>query len=388
MRGLLATTAVLIAVLQAAPVHAEDPDVPPADTAASTEPAGPTPDAPPGPAAAPATPGGPSPTASSSKDSDSPSIDPLAWLDPKKWAADILDALLTAIGEALIGAIRGFIDWATGLGGSSLNFITRTPPEGTYASPTVRNLWEFFRGLANVLLAVIVLWGGFGIVLKEQTRSPYPELLELLPRLVLAALAANLTLDFARFLIDVNNGIAEAVGQTELPGYDHASPTQQGIAGVLSALAYGIVALLLVFQMLIRLALIDVLIVLAPIAALLWVLPQTQTWTRWWGELFPTTVFQQAIQMMALRLGAALMVELTPGSVENAVLTLLLGIAVCYLTLKIPSLLRSRGSQASVWNLVTLAVAARATGALGGGGGRGAAARISPSQAPAGRRAA
>jgi hypothetical protein len=62
---------------------------------------------------------------------------------------------------------------------------------------------------------------------------------------------------------------------------------------------------------------------------LLWVLPQTQGWFRWWIDLFPATVFQQALQVMTLRLGTALMVELTPGSVTNATLTLFLGIAVC-----------------------------------------------------------
>ena len=36
---------------------------------------------------------------------------------------------------------------------------------------------------------------------------------------------------------------------------------------------------------------------------------------------------------MALRLGSSLMVELTPGSVSDALLTLLLGIAVCWMTL-------------------------------------------------------
>ena len=68
------------------------------------------------------------------------------------------------------------------------------------------------------------------------------------------------------------------------------------------------------------------------------------------------------------------MVELTPGSLSNALLTLMLGIAVCWLTLKVPSLLRSRHSQAGLFNVVTLVAASRAVGAIGGaaaGGGAG-----------------
>jgi hypothetical protein len=298
-------------------------------------------------------------------------------LNPKDWAGDILNAILTTIGKALIEAFRGFTDWALGVGDSSLNFVTRTPAAGTYESPTVLSLWNFSLALVNIALAAVVMWGGFNIMVKEHTRSPYHEAMELLPRVILAALAANLTLEFAHALIDGNNAIAAAVGQVTLPGYDQATPSQDGIALIFTALAYGIVAILIVFQMLMRLALIDMLIVLAPVAALMWVLPQTQSWFRWWADLFPITVFQQAIQVMVLRLGTALMVELTPGSLSNALLTLMLGIAVCWLTLKVPSLLRSRNSQAGLFNVVTLVAATRAVGAIGGaaaGGGAGAAA--------------
>ncbi|PWB43439.1 MAG: hypothetical protein C3F10_12215 [Dehalococcoidia bacterium] len=303
---------------------------------------------------------------------------PLDWLpgslNPVNWAKDIVNAVFTLIGQAMLEAIRGFVDWALGLGGSSLNFVTRTPAEGTYESPTVRSLYDFSRAIVNVSLAVIVMWGGFNVVIKEHTRSPYHEAMELLPRVILAALAANLTIEFARMLIDINNAIAAGVGGVGLPGYDQATPQQEGLALIFTAVAYGIVVLLLVFQMLMRLALLAMLIVLGPIAALLWVLPQTQQWTRWWTDMFVITVFQQAVQVMVLALGTALMVELTPGSISNALLTLLLGLAVCWLTLKVPSLLRSARSQAGITNVLTFAMATHALGALAGGGRAGAAA--------------
>jgi hypothetical protein len=364
-------------------------------SAGSSSSVGPPPN---GPAAAPAAVSVPQPNVDPPVDPQLPSIPnpiDILGLNPKDWAGDILNAILTMVGKALIEAFRGFTDWALGVGDSSLNFVTRTPAAGTYESPTVLSLWDFSRALVNVALAAVVMWGGFNIMAKEHTRSPYHEAMELLPRVILGALAANLTLEFARFMIDTNNALAGAIGQVSLPGYDQATPSQDGIALIFTALAYGIVAILLVFQMLMRLALIDMLIVLAPVAALLWVLPQTQGWFRWWADLFPITVFQQAIQVMVLKLGTALMVELTPGSLSNALLTLMLGIAVCWLTLKVPSLLRSRHSQAGLWNVVTLVAATRAVGAIGGaaaGGGAGAAAGGAaaggtPRQAPAAGRA-
>jgi len=224
-------------------------------------------------------------------------------------------------------------------------------------------------------------------MVKEHTRSPYHDVMELLPRVVLAALAANLTLGFARFLIDANNAISAGVGQTGLPGYDQASPAQEGIAVIITALAYSIVAVLLVLQMLMRLALIDLLIILAPVATLLWVLPQTQGWFRWWVDLFPATVFQQAIQMMVLRLGTALMVELTPGSVSNATLTLFLGIAVCWLTLKVPALLHRGSHRTGLGSVVSLVLVSRTAAGLVARGGVGTGGAAGP-VAAAGSRAA
>jgi hypothetical protein len=292
----------------------------------------------------------------------------LGSLDPRNWASAVLDTIIELIGGAILDALTGVIDWALGLGDSSLNIITRTPASGTYESTTVRTLWELSRGVANAALAIIVMWGGVNIVLKQHTRSPYHGVMELLPRVILAALAVNLTLEIARVLIELNNAFAGAVHEGGLPGYDQARAEQSGMAMIMVAVTYAVVALLLAFQMLMRLALICALIVLAPVMVVTWVLPQTQGWARWWVHLLPITIFQQAVQVLVLRLGSALMVELTPGSVANAVLTLMLGIAVCYLTLRIPSLLSSQTRFAGLASVVSLVVLSRVAGGLGGGG--------------------
>lgn len=292
----------------------------------------------------------------------------LGGLDPRNWATAILDTVVEMIGGAILDALTGVIDWALGLGDSSLNIITRTPAAGTYESTTVRTLWDLSRGVANASLAIIVMWGGFNVVLKQHTRSPYDGMMELLPRVILAALALNLTLEIARVLIELNNAFTGAINEGGLPGYDQARSEQSGMAMIMVAVTYVIVALLLAFQMLMRLALICVLIVLAPIMVVTWVVPQTQGWARWWAHLLPITVFQQAVQVLALRLGAALMIELTPSSGANWVLSMMLGIAVCYLTLRIPALLSSQTRFAGLASVVSLVVLSRVAGGFGGGG--------------------
>ena len=82
--------------------------------------------------------------------------------------------------------------------GSSLNFITQTPPAGSYASPTVQTLWVVVQASANIGLALVALWGGFNVITREQLGTPYHDLMELVPRLMLGALLVNTSPWWAR----------------------------------------------------------------------------------------------------------------------------------------------------------------------------------------------
>jgi hypothetical protein len=112
---------------------------------------------------------------------------------------------------------------------------------------------------------------------------------------------------------------------------------------------YLVMGLLLMAQMLMRLALVDALLVIAPLALLCWVLPQTYDWARLWFSTFFGTVFVQAIQVLVLRLGSDLIQRLpsllqTIGSdpMESGriwLTTLLLGMAILQLARKVPRLM-------------------------------------------------
>jgi hypothetical protein len=129
-----------------------------------------------------------------------------------------------------------------------------------------------------------------------------------------------------------------------------------------------LVALLWLVQMLVRLALLAVLLALAPLAVVLWALPQTEGWARLWWRVFLPTLFCQAVQVAALGLGSALARALARPS-EGA-LAPLLGIAVLVLVLKIPGLLHAgfgHGASASGSVGRGLAVAALARRLIGRG---------------------
>src|SRR5690606_27522412 len=67
-------------------------------------------------------------------------LDLFGILDPQNWAAAVLDTVVETLAGSLVEALRSFVDWSLGLGDSSLNIITQTPPSGTYESETVRSL--------------------------------------------------------------------------------------------------------------------------------------------------------------------------------------------------------------------------------------------------------
>jgi hypothetical protein len=137
------------------------------------------------------------------------------------------------------------------------------------------------------------------------------------------------------------------------------------IGGLLMILIAIIMAILLAVQQLMRLALVDALLILAPLAALLWILPQSQGWGRLWGRLFVGTVVAQAVQVLTLRLGFNLATEF-PLLTAGGLLQPLLGIAVLALALKVPGLM---GGGAAGGNLVTGVLGTAAGAAVGAGVG-------------------
>ena len=123
-----------------------------------------------------------------------------------------------------------------------------------------------------------------------------------------------------------------------------------GMALLLAALylVYGFFVLYVIVQMILRLALIDILLALAPIALGLWILPHTAGWGRQWLRLFMTTVFQQAIQLIALALGFGFLREFAAIAafepVQDLIWKLLMSLAFVYMATRVPSMLGNGGT--------------------------------------------
>lgn len=295
------------------------------------------------------------------------------WTDAASWANTVFaQVLVTALGQ-VAAAVRGVVD---GVLASPANFLTQTPPSLSYNNDAVRTAWGDLRAVADAALVLVAVWGGFTVMARDKLHAPFHEALALVPRLVVGVVLIHTSLLLGQLAIDLGNGLCGVLGRPSLPGWGQAATPSQALAEVLAVAVYTIAALVLVLQMLLRLALLDVLLVVSPLALACWVLPQTAGWFRRWAELFVGAVVTQVLQTAALALGSALVGSLATAGLGGGLVDLCLGLAVLCLTLKLPGLLG--GLPGSGWGGVLRVVelaggVAAARGAVGAIAGKHAA---------------
>ena len=286
---------------------------------------------------------------------------------PGEWLVEMFNAALVAVGQKTTGDVVGFMNWLMGSG----NVISQTPPALSYSNAAVIQLAEKVTDAAFVALAAVIAWGGFNVMVRPHIRTPYHGALELVPRVVLSAAMIKTSLGWCGFVIDLNNALCQQLGGASMPGWSVLQQQPDGDSVLLNLIAmaiYLVMGLLLMGQMLMRLALVDALLVIAPLALLCWVLPQTYGWARLWFTTFFGTVFVQVIQVLVLRLGAEL-INILPSTLPAVgsdplagghlwLATLLLGVAVLQLTRKVPRLMPSGasglGTAPTVQNIVQM----------------------------------
>jgi len=252
------------------------------------------------------------------------------------------------IAQNIFNVLKPLID---AINQSSLNVITQTPAAGTYQNATVMQFTTWSISVVNAAVAVFIVIAGYNIMIARQIGADYNELMEFLPRLALAVLAANFSLFFIRLFIDLENALnldvislfSLTILSNTIVGIFHGNLLGAGLLAFVLAIILGVMDLLLAWQMLLRLALLILLIVLAPLAFLCGALPQTQGYLRLWLSTFAATVFIQFFQVSALAIGGTLISYVTAANLFNlggSLLSIITSSAVLYLVLRIPGMLR------------------------------------------------
>ena len=242
------------------------------------------------------------------------------------------------------------------------DILTGTPPDLTYAHHLVQQAWMVVWAITSGALMVILGWMGLSFIVSEHLGRQQTGWREMVPRLVLGLVAAASSLWWCALVLDVADAVSGfiAVSLDVTPGDLLRAPldtfltaVQAGSVGMAQLLAllylvYGFFVLYVIVQMVLRLALIDILLALAPIALGLWILPHTAGWGRHWLRLFMTTVFQQAIQLIALALGLGFLNEFASIAafepVQDLIWKLLMSLAFVYMATRVPSMLGNSGT--------------------------------------------
>ncbi len=281
------------------------------------------------------------------------------------------------------------------------DIITGTPADLTYGHWLVQEAWLAVWIVTSAALAFIIGWIGLSLITQEPLGARQAGWRELIPRLILGVVAAAASLWWCALVIDVAHAVSGFIAATlevtpsdllRAPVETLLTAVESGSVGLALLLAliyliYGFFCLYLLMQMVLRLALIDLLLALAPAAMGLWILPHSSGWSRHWLRLFMTTVFQQAVQLIALALGIGFLGELASISLfepaRDLIWKLLMSVAFIYMATRVPSML-GNASPLDAW-LQTLyfgfslpANMARSIGSvasLGAGAAGGAAAR-------------
>ena len=275
------------------------------------------------------------------------------------------------------------------------DILTGTPADLTYANDLVRQAWMVVWAITSGALVVILGWMGLSFIVSEHLGTRQAGWREMVPRLVLGLVAAASSLWWCALVLDVADAVSGfiAVSLDVTPGDLLRAPlntfltaVQAGSVGMAQVLAllylvYGFFVLYVIVQMVLRLALIDILLALAPIALGLWILPHTAGWGRHWLRLFMTTVFQQAVQLIALALGFGFLNEFASVAafepVQDLIWKLLMSLAFVYMATRVPSMMGNAGTFDSWLSMLyfgmnlpsSLARSARTIGLVGGAAG-------------------
>jgi hypothetical protein len=274
------------------------------------------------------------------------------------------------------------------------NFLLGTPPAFTYAAPGIQLLYfDVALPIALGLVALIVALGGISLMVRPQLGLSYHTMVEFLPRLLLGAGLSVFGLariagatqvqtqptGWISGLVQLTNALDQAIPTPVITANPNIwpdlanHPTAAGILFAAFAAGSTILLLLILWQLLVRVAVIDVLIVTAPLAMICWVLPLTQRWTELWTRTFVGMLLVQPVQLLALNVGVYLSLTAVFHPVDPTPLSLILQaalqVAVLFVVARLPRLMQSapafEGTIVSLSNLYFAARAAISAGSAG-----------------------
>ena len=258
---------------------------------------------------------------------------------------DIPGKVKKAIDDWFRGLVKDALNPALTLVGHTL----LSTPQVTGQSRVVQ-FWTYTLGVANGLLVLLIVVAG-AIVMGHETVQTRYALKDALPRVLLAAVAANASLAISGQMVSFANALSSGF---LAGGVDPAKASEQlaqdvvqyvtggGIFLILLGLVCAVFAVVLLVLYVIRAALILLLVCAAPIMLLGHALPQTEGIAQLWWRAMTAALFVQVAQ--ALILALAVQVFFTPsghgalglGATAGGLIDVLVALCLLWLLVKVP----------------------------------------------------
>jgi hypothetical protein len=239
--------------------------------------------------------------------------------------------------------------------------ILKNPADIVYQTPLLTNdndaqnrailsLNQFFVEVVDLAFVCLLIIGGYNIIVGRHLNLPFSTIMEVLPRAALVTLAVHFNLLFAGLFVDFENALTLDV--IHLAGLNMLTNIIAGLLSfqnvtVLSFLlivVLGVMAIMLLIQMVTRIALVALSLALAPLGLGCFLLPQTMRWGRLWLVTLSTSVMVQFIQVVALGLGGVFITAIAATSflrIDKSLALAFLAIGTLGLVLKIPGMLQT-----------------------------------------------
>jgi len=283
----------------------------------------------------------------------------------------------------VVGRVRYAINqWFSGLVAAALRPVFDLLGRTVFSTPMlpdnarVSELWRFSLGIADATLLLFVL-AGAGIVMSGGGLTSQLTAKELLPRLLLAAGAANLSMLLLGQMISLSNALSRAMLGAAIDPAEVSERMITMLAGAalgnpflaLLALAVVVLGILVIVSYVIRIAAMVILATGAPLMLAGHALPQTDGIARaWWRA---TLAFLAAPVLQSMLLAAAFRIFLTGDGalglpIGSGLIDLLVVGCLLYLLYKIPFWMLGvalPGAGSKAWSQAKRGVKAAATAA-------------------------
>ncbi|MCL5411926.1 MAG: hypothetical protein M1150_04315 [Patescibacteria group bacterium] len=261
--------------------------------------------------------------------------------------ADTTGGLTKVLIDAIAGFLQNIIESATKpLVDGVIGFLTTTP--SVASNSVIFNFWLVTLGIADSLFVLVLALLGLQLMSADTFGFQELEFKQILPRVGLAFLGANISIFLIDRIISLNNAliktVLDATGGIEkawvLNAFDPTS-LASGATSLITLVFMILFVILVIVLMLFyisRMILIALGAALSPLLFLIWAIPKTADLAEIAVRGYLVTIFSIFIHVVIIQLASAFLT--IPGqSGTNSVISILVSIGLFFTLLKTPSLM-------------------------------------------------